>query len=41
MNINTYCLNKTKQYEYEYERLGAIAYVAAWDVHRTKIFGRC
>jgi hypothetical protein len=27
--------------EFEYERLGALAYIAAWDVHRAKIFGRC
>jgi hypothetical protein len=27
--------------EHEYERKGAIAYLAAWDVHRARIFGRC
>jgi len=27
--------------EHEYERGGALAYLAAWDVHRAKIFGRC
>jgi hypothetical protein len=27
--------------EHEYERAGAWAYLAAWDVHRAKIFGRC
>jgi hypothetical protein len=27
--------------EEEYERLGALAYLAAWDVRRAKIFGRC
>jgi hypothetical protein len=27
--------------EHEYERKGALAYLAAWDVHRAKIFGRC
>lgn len=27
--------------EFEYERMGALAYIAAWDVHRAKIFGRC
>lgn len=27
--------------EHEYDRGGAIAYLAAWDVHRAKIFGRC
>ncbi len=27
--------------EHEYQRLGAWVYLAAWDVHRAKIFGRC
>ena len=27
--------------EHEYERGGALAYLAAWDVHRAKMFGRC
>src|ERR1022692_223173 len=27
--------------EHEYERKGAGAYLAAWDVHRAKVFGRC
>jgi len=27
--------------EHEYARAGAWAYLAAWDVHRAKIFGRC
>lgn len=27
--------------EHEYERNGALAYIAAWDVRRAKIFGRC
>lgn len=27
--------------EHEYERCGAWAYLAAWDVHRAKIFGLC
>jgi len=27
--------------EFEYERGGALAYMAAWDVRRAKIFGRC
>jgi DDE superfamily endonuclease len=27
--------------EHEYERKGAWAYMAAWDVHRAKVFGRC
>jgi len=27
--------------EHEYERTGAWTYLAAWDVHRAKLFGRC
>ena len=27
--------------EHEYDRGGALAYLAGWDVHRAKIFGRC
>ncbi len=27
--------------EHEYERRGAWAYLAAWDVHQAKVFGRC
>jgi hypothetical protein len=27
--------------EHEYARRGAWAYLAAWDVHRAKVFGRC
>jgi hypothetical protein len=27
--------------EHEYDRGGAVAYLAAWDVHRGKVFGRC
>jgi hypothetical protein len=27
--------------EHEYARTGAWAYIAAWDVHRAKLFGRC
>lgn len=27
--------------EHEYQRRGAVAYLAAWDVRRAKIFGRC
>jgi transposase len=27
--------------EHEYERGGALTYLAAWDVHRGKVFGRC
>ncbi len=29
------------QVEHEYRRRGALAYHAAWDVHRAKVFGRC
>jgi hypothetical protein len=27
--------------EHEYRRGGGLAYLAAWDVHRAKVFGRC
>ena len=27
--------------DHEYSRGGALAYLAAWDVHRAKVFGRC
>lgn len=27
--------------EFEYTRGGAVQYLAAWDVHRAKVFGRC
>jgi hypothetical protein len=27
--------------EHEYERGGALAYLAAWDVHRARLFGHC
>jgi len=27
--------------EHEYERQGAVLYLAAWDVHRAVVFGRC
>lgn len=27
--------------EHEYARAGALAYIAAWDVHRATLFGRC
>ncbi|MCX5872550.1 MAG: transposase [Deltaproteobacteria bacterium] len=30
-----------RRVEFEYERKGALAYVAAWDVHRAKLFGIC
>ena len=32
---------KCRKVEHEYERLGALNYLAAWDVQRAKIFGRC
>jgi DDE superfamily endonuclease len=32
---------RTMRVEHEYERRGALAYLAAWDVHRAKLFGRC
>jgi hypothetical protein len=30
-----------RKVEAEYERMGALAYLAAWDVHRAKVFGIC
>ncbi len=27
--------------EHEYERLGSLNYIAAWDVQQAKVFGRC
>jgi hypothetical protein len=33
--------NRTMRVEHEYERGGALAYLAAWDVHRARLFGRC
>jgi hypothetical protein len=32
---------QTERVEHEYRRGGALAYLAAWDVHRAKLFGRC
>jgi hypothetical protein len=32
---------ETMRVEFEYERGGALAYLAAWDVRRAKVFGRC
>jgi len=32
---------KPMRVEFEYERGGALAYMAAWDVRRAKVFGRC
>lgn len=33
--------NRCRKVEFEYERGGALAYLAAWDVRRGKVFGRC
>jgi len=33
--------NHYRRVEFEYERRGALAYLAAWDVHRGKAFGLC
>lgn len=33
--------NRLMLVEHEYERKGAWAYLAAWDVRRAKVFGRC
>jgi hypothetical protein len=33
--------HETRRVEFEYERHGALAYLAAWDVHRAKLFGMC
>jgi len=33
--------NQYRRVEFEYERKGALAYLAAWDVHRGKAFGLC
>jgi transposase len=32
---------RTMRVEHEYQRGGALAYLAAWDVHQAKLFGRC
>ena len=32
---------RCRRYEFEYERAGALAYLAAWDVRRAKVFGLC
>lgn len=32
---------QSSRIEHEYERMGALAYLAAYDVHRAKVFGRC
>src|SRR6202011_4051538 len=33
--------NRPNYVEHEYARAGALAYLAAWDVHRARLFGRC
>ncbi len=33
--------NQAMRVEFEYERGGALAYLAAWDVRRAKVFGYC
>ena len=33
--------HRLRRVESEYERRGALAYMAAWDVHRAKVFGLC
>jgi hypothetical protein len=35
------CPGEMMKIEHEYTRGGALTYLAAWDVHRAKIFGRC
>lgn len=35
------CSGRGQRIEFEYERAGAIAYMAAWDVRRAKVFGIC
>jgi hypothetical protein len=32
---------RARRVEFEYERGGALQYLAAWDVHRARLFGRC
>lgn len=32
---------RTRRTEFEYARGGALQYLAAWDVHRARVFGRC
>jgi hypothetical protein len=32
---------RSARVEFEYERRGALAYMAGWDVHRAKVFGLC
>jgi len=32
---------RSRRVEFEYERRGALAYMAAWDVHQARLFGLC
>ena len=32
---------RKRRLEFDYERRGALAYLAAWDVHRARVFGKC
>lgn len=32
---------RCQRFEFEYQRAGALAYIAAWDVRRAKVFGFC
>jgi len=32
---------RKRRIEFEYQRQGALAYLAAWDVHRARVFGLC
>jgi transposase len=34
-------LARVMRVEHEYDRGGALAYLAAWDVHQARLFGRC
>jgi hypothetical protein len=33
--------SRTMRVNHDYDRGGAVAYLAAYDVHRAKVFGRC
>ncbi|MGB6065444.1 MAG: hypothetical protein WBG50_11585 [Desulfomonilaceae bacterium] len=33
--------HEPRRVEFEYKRMGALAYLAAWDVHRAKLLGIC
>jgi hypothetical protein len=33
--------SRAMRVEHEYDRAGALQYLAAWDVHRGRVFGRC